>query len=112
MRGCFDGDGCSYSYWDPRWRSSFMFYVTFASGSKDFINWLREEIKKHTKKIGHIAVTKRKNPYYQLKYAKKESLEIIKKMYYSSNVVCLSRKRNKIRETLMIEKKQQKTYIE
>ena len=27
LRGCFDGDGYSYSYWDPRWRSSFMFYV-------------------------------------------------------------------------------------
>ena len=31
LRGCFDGDGCSYSYWDPRWKSSFMFYISFAS---------------------------------------------------------------------------------
>ncbi len=31
LRGCFDGDGCSYSYWDPRWKSSFMFYISFTS---------------------------------------------------------------------------------
>src|SRR3989344_1512456 len=27
LRGHFDGDGSFYSYWDPRWRSSFMFYT-------------------------------------------------------------------------------------
>ena len=27
LRGCFDGDGCFYSYWDKRWRSSHMFYI-------------------------------------------------------------------------------------
>src|SRR3989344_5929092 len=27
LRGCFDGDGCFYSYWDPRWHSSFMYYL-------------------------------------------------------------------------------------
>ena len=27
LRGHFDGDGTFYSYWDPRWRSSFMFYT-------------------------------------------------------------------------------------
>lgn len=45
LRGCFDGDGHTYSYWDPRWKSSFMFYVGFTSASKDFIEWIREEIK-------------------------------------------------------------------
>ena len=32
LRGCFDGDGCFYSYWDSRWRSSHMFYLEFTSG--------------------------------------------------------------------------------
>ena len=31
LRGLFDGDGSFYSYHDPRWPSSFMFYVTFGS---------------------------------------------------------------------------------
>jgi hypothetical protein len=25
LRGCFDGDGTFYSYWDKRWKSSFMY---------------------------------------------------------------------------------------
>src|SRR3989344_5404579 len=31
LRGHFDGDGTFYSYWDPRWKSSFMFYTVFIS---------------------------------------------------------------------------------
>ena len=54
LRGCFDGDGCFYSYWDPRWRSSHMFYLTFSSASLKHIEWLRGEINKKTKRRGHI----------------------------------------------------------
>ena len=111
LRGCFDGDGCSYSYWDPRWRSSFMFYISFASSSIEFVKWLQREINNRLKIKSHIGISQgRVNPFYQLKYAKKSSLEIIKKMYYDSSVVCLSRKRKKIEKTLRIEKKQQKKY--
>lgn len=38
VRGCFDGDGSVYSYFDPRWRKNFMFYTSFTSGSKFFIS--------------------------------------------------------------------------
>lgn len=31
LRGHLDGDGCTYSYWDRRWKSSFMLYTTFVS---------------------------------------------------------------------------------
>ena len=44
LRGVFDGDGSIYSYWDPRWRSSFMFYLCFASASKTFVNFLLRDI--------------------------------------------------------------------
>ena len=30
LRGCFDGDGSVYSYWDKRYKSSFMFYLSFS----------------------------------------------------------------------------------
>ena len=43
LRGCFDGDGSFYSYFDPRWKSSFMFYISFTSASKSFIDWIRKE---------------------------------------------------------------------
>jgi len=111
LRGCFDGDGCFYSYWDPRWRSSFMFYLTFASGSYAHILWLREEIYKRLSVKGHISKSKRKGSIYNLRYAKKEALEVIKEMYYTPRVICLSRKRFKIQKALEVEKKQQKNYI-
>jgi hypothetical protein len=41
LRGSFDGDGCFYSYWDPRWKSSYMFYTVFISASKKHIDWIR-----------------------------------------------------------------------
>lgn len=113
LRGCFDGDGCSYSYWDPRWKSSFMFYVSFASGSISFIRWLQKHILKAIGISGHIAIlNNRVNPFYQLKYAKKEGLEIIQKMYYNPDVICLSRKYKKIKKTLKADSEQQKKYFD
>ncbi|OGI86545.1 hypothetical protein A3A05_01030 [Candidatus Nomurabacteria bacterium RIFCSPLOWO2_01_FULL_41_12] len=109
LRGCFDGDGCFYSYWDPRWKSSHMFYLGFASASLKHLLWLQEEIEKRVNIKGHITGRK-KNVFFQLKYAKKEALEIIKKMYYNQKVVCLSRKRIKIEKALVVEKEQQKEY--
>lgn len=102
LRGCFDGDGCSYSYWDPRWKSSFMFYVSFASGSKSFIDWIRGELKKRIGISGHLSVSKKINPYYQLKYAKYEGIKLVKEMYKNKRCVYLSRKKLKINKSLGI----------
>ncbi len=109
LRGSFDGDGCFYSYWDPRWKSSHMFYLEFVSASKKHIDWLQAEIEKRTKARGHIVQDGRKTTY-QLKYAKREALVIINKMYYNPKVVCLSRKKLKIKKALKIETKQQSKY--
>lgn len=46
FRGCFDGDGSFYSYYDKRWKSSFMFYFTLASASPIFLGWIRDELEK------------------------------------------------------------------
>jgi len=109
LRGCFDGDGCFYSYWDPRWRSSHMFYVEFVSASFEHIKWLQEKIFIKAGIKGHTT-TANEHSFFQLKYAKKEALVIIKKMYYNPRVVCLSRKRIKIKKALEIEKIQQRKY--
>ncbi len=110
LRGSFDGDGCFYSYWDKRWRSSFMFYTSFCSASKKHIDWIRGEIEKRLKIKGHIAKDG-KGSTFQLKYAKAESLELLPKMYYNHKVICLGRKKVKIQKALAIEKKQQKQYM-
>jgi hypothetical protein len=110
LRGCFDGDGCFYSYWDPRWRSSFMYYLQFCSASRLHIFWLRKEIKKNAGRGGYITKSKNMRSVYTLRFAKKEALEIIQKMYYSPTAVCLSRKKHKIEKALEIERKQQMVY--
>lgn len=101
LRGSFDGDGSFHSYWDPRWRSSYMFYTVFGSASKNHIIWLRNRILGFLKIKGHVT----KSPIkicYQLKYAKKDSLKLLRKMYYSNNVICLKRKRLKVQKALSI----------
>jgi len=102
LRGSHDGDGTFYSYFDPRWKASFMFYTVFISASKKHIVWLRREIKNRLKIKGHLTGSGKSGTAYQLKYAKKESLKILRKMYYSRLVICLSRKRLKIEKALSI----------
>ena len=100
LRGVFDGDGCTYSYWDPRWRSSFMYYSSVASSSPTFVEWLQKTLSNRILIRGHIIVTPKK--HYQLRYAKAESLKLLKKMYARSDCVCLARKRLKIEKMLSI----------
>jgi intein-encoded DNA endonuclease-like protein len=109
IRGSFDGDGCSYSYWDKRWKSSFMLYLEFVSASKEHILWLQEIINKEVGIHGHI--TKSGNhSCFQLKYAKNESIKLFKYMYNDEKSLYLCRKYLKIKESLVIVKKQEKIY--
>jgi DNA-binding transcriptional regulator WhiA len=109
LRGSFDGDGTFYSYWDKRWRSSYMYYLEFISASQKHIEWLRNTLNDELGVKGHVTTSARSSAY-QLKYAKKEALAIIKKMYYNRRVVCLSRKREKIEKAVKVEIMQQKHY--
>ncbi len=101
LRGVFDGDGSTYSYWDKRWKSSFMFYVCFASASKLFVDWLRTALDISLGVSGHISYAGNKREM-QLKYGKKEGLRVVRAMYYRHDVACLSRKRLKIDKMLAI----------
>jgi hypothetical protein len=106
LRGLFDGDGCSFSYWDPRWKSSFMFYINFASGSRVFLDWVQFSVLGSVGLKGHISIGKNKkggNDYYQLKYAKYEAIKLVKFLYgENKEVIKLSRKYLKIMRSLDI----------
>jgi len=102
LRGVFDGDGSTYSYWDKRWKSSFMFYLGFASASRSFVDWLQNQISESLGATGHVTTSGRKRTYYQLKYAKGESLRIFRKMYHARDCVYLNRKYLKIKKMLAI----------
>jgi hypothetical protein len=110
LRGHYDGDGTFYSYWDSRWKSSHMFYLEFISASKKHVQWLQKEIKKRIAVKGSISNTTKNQSVFLLRYAKREALEIIHKMYYDTNVVHLSRKYSKIQKAFAVEQKQQMLY--
>ncbi len=101
LLGSFDGDGCTYSYFDTRYKSSYMFYTVFVSASKEHINWLQTEIFNTLHIKGHITTNKTKS-IFQLKFAKAESLILLRKMYQDKTLPSLSRKRLKIEQMLRI----------
>lgn len=100
LRGYFDGDGSIYAYWDKRWRSSYMFYVQFASGSPNFVSWLQEKNKELFNVVG---VINEAGSIQQLRYAKKESKKILSIMYYAPNLPFLERKLVKARKIITID---------
>src|SRR3989344_7610654 len=106
LRGSFDGDGSFYSYFDPRWKSSFMYYLNFTSASFTHIDWLRETLHRLLGVRGHISKMggegKSRNFIANLRFAKKESLLVLNAMYSTYGGIHLSRKRLKIERALRI----------
>ena len=103
LRGCFDGDGSIYSFWDPRWHSSFMFYIAFSSASINFLEWLQRKIKSLCNLGGAIGLGGKN--IYILKYAKGESTILFNKMFYSKNIPFLQRKYKKAQKIFQINTK-------
>ncbi len=106
LRGNFDGDGSFYSYFDPRWESSFMYYISFTSASVLYVEWLQKTLNNLLKVDGHITKVRineeKCSPIYNLRFAKRESLIVMNAMYSTRCEVCLSRKRLKIVRALRI----------
>ena len=67
-----------------------MFYIAFASGSKDFLIWLQNKLHAFARVKGHISVSS--HDTFQLKYAKYESLILFQYMFYAKNLPHLKRK--------------------
>lgn len=101
LRGFFDGDGHSYSYWDKRWRSSFLFYIGFSSASLEHIHWIQNKLNLFLDVKGRVK-NSNGNACYQLEYAKTEAKIIVAAMYKRKTNICLSRKRLKIEKSLVI----------
>jgi hypothetical protein len=94
LRGLFDGDGSTYGYMDPRWKSSFMFYVCLTSASINFIYYLQLA---NSRLIGVTSGSIRHSKRaYTLAYAKADSHKLYQYMYYSDQVLCLTRKKVKL----------------
>lgn len=103
LRGYFDGDGSSFSYYDSVFRNSYRFYISFTSASPKFIAWLRAKINSALSVRGSVGHN-RNNPYVQLRYSKQDAVVISKNMYYAAGLPCLGRKHLKIQRSLRIMK--------
>jgi hypothetical protein len=76
------------------------------SASKKHIVWLQDKIQSLIKLNGavikHDDRRDRRVPIWELKFAKKESLQLIDWIYYQPNVPCLERKRKIAQEAIEI----------
>lgn len=95
LRGLFDGDGSCFSYWDKRWKKSFMYYTSFASASPSFLLWLQEKIAALYDIHGSIQRS-RTGSVEQLVYAKKATVSLFAIMYEDANNLYLTRKHLKL----------------
>jgi hypothetical protein len=102
LRGVFDGDGSTYSYWDPRWKSSFMYYLEFTSASPAFISWLRMSIENLYHMRGSVVALGNRGALV-LRYAKRESKILLEAMYTDPRAVRLDRKFAKVQKMFTID---------
>ena len=101
IRGYFDGDGTSYSFYDSIFPKSYRFYVSFVSASPKFIQWLQQKLQAVVGIKGHFSRSPGKD-YIQLKYAKKEAIRICDYMYQNRSGPFLKRKYLKIQRSKSI----------
>lgn len=91
LRGLFDGDGTFGTFNHPESQYP-QLRLRFASASKQFIRWLYQEIKRELNTKGFIADGKRDE---NLTFGISDSLKLLNYIYYSPNIICLSRKLEK-----------------
>ena len=89
LRGSLDGDGSVSSYFDPVYKNSQRLYVRFTSASLRHVLWLQEVISNLINIKGFI---KKGTRTFDLTYAKKDSILLLKKIYYKKSLPCLKRK--------------------
>lgn len=110
LRGHLDGDGSINTYIDrynTKKKPEYIYkriFVSFISASEKHILWLRKKIIENIHVNGALHRSNVKlstqNPMYIIKFAKKESLKILEKIYYSNLIPYLSRKKLKYTEFL------------
>jgi hypothetical protein len=102
LRGCIDGDGSILTYIDrynttksPNYIYTRV-YVSLVSASPPFIEWLRASLQRLRQLSGDVGVRRspRHHDVWRLRYAKRESLALLRWMYYAPEVACLQRKRD------------------
>jgi hypothetical protein len=100
FRGCIDGDGSIVTYIDsyntfknPSYVYTRLF-VSIVSASRIFVEWLRATVQRLVGLSGHLGVKRAagRNDIWCLRFAKRESLAVLRWMYYAPTAPHLRRK--------------------
>lgn len=83
-----------------------MFYLQLASASSEFLKWIQRTTNRLIGVQGKIQKSSRSE---QLRFAKKETLLLFSKMYYSKNIPHLKRKFQKAQRIFEVNKKHNNT---
>jgi hypothetical protein len=101
FRGCIDGDGSIITYVDrynttkhPKYVYERLF-VSLVSASPDFLRWIQRSVLRIRGVSGHLTVARSliRRDMWRLRYAKRDSVTLLKWMYYAPDVPSLRRKR-------------------
>lgn len=101
FRGCIDGDGSIVTYVDrynagknPRYVYERLF-VSLVSASPAFLQWIQRTVLRLRGMPGHLTVGRSpgRREMWRLRYAKRDSVSLLKWMYHSPDVPALRRKR-------------------
>ncbi len=104
LRGHLDGDGSIITYTDHynvRKNPKYVYtrvWVRFCSASRSHIEWIRATTGRLWRVRGHLNRTRSRQPesmsdMWFLKFGKKESVQIMRWIYYDPSVPCLQRKK-------------------
>lgn len=105
VRGCLDGDGNIQTYTDrynvfknPKYVYERLM-VRFVSASLPFLEWLQTNLERQLGVRGGTFKSKpraNRSEVWTLKYAKNDSLKVLRWLYYAPGVPCLRRKRDQV----------------
>jgi hypothetical protein len=111
LRGAIDGDGSITMYQD-RWNASknpkYVYerlFVRIYSASLPFLQWVQAESVQSLGVAGAIVRGQRKpgaSQMWELRFAKKESLQVLPRVYYAPGLPSLERKRNDAKRALLM----------
>jgi hypothetical protein len=100
VRGCIDGDGSLHVYVDAYHRgkkAKYVYerlYVSLVSASYPFLEWIQTTASRLVGIGGAIHEYRRSGrSIWDLRYAKADSIRLIRSMHYDTTVPCLNRKR-------------------
>lgn len=118
LRGSIDGDGniCTYvdryNIYRGRGYTTQRLFIRIVSASRKHIAWQRSKIKNITGLSGALIknnpADEHRVPIWELKFAKKESLQLIDWIYYRPDIPCLERKRKIAQEAIEVISRQKR----